>query len=749
MNSDIPSEQILETPFDAALSERYLAYALSTIMSRSLPDVRDGLKPVHRRLLYAMRLLKLDPGTGYKKCARVVGDVIGKYHPHGDQAVYDALVRLAQHFAVRYPLIDGQGNFGNVDGDNPAAMRYTEARMTAVAALLMDGLDEDAVDFRRTYDGEEEEPVVFPGAFPNLLANGAAGIAVGMATSVPPHNAGELIDALQILIEARLGRRGPVLDDELMTLVPGPDFPTGGVIVEPRASMLEAYRTGRGSFRTRARWEQEEIGHGTWQIVVTEIPYQVAKSKLIEKIAELINDRKLPILADVRDESTEDIRLVLEPKSRNVDPRILMESLFRLSDLEVRASLNLNVIDLDGAPRVLSLGQALEAFLDHQLDVLKRRTAFRLDKIARRLEILEGYLKAYLNLDEVIRIIREEDEPKATLIKTFDLTDVQAEAILNMRLRSLRKLEEMEIRGEHEKLSTQQAELQALLGSSERQWIAVGEKLAHVKESFGSETLEGKRRTSFADMPDVDFVPAEAMIEREPVTVVFSRRGWLRALKGHMAAEASLGFKDGDEERFRFHAFTTDKILAFTSMGRIHSLGADKLPGGRGHGEPLRLLVEMESDEEVVALLPYVPGSELLLASSEGRGFRVEADKVLASTRGGRQVMNVGSGVRATHCLPVRGDTVAIIGENRKLLLFPLDEVPVLARGRGVILQRYKDGGLSDLRLLDLAEGLSWPMGGSQGRTRTETDLALWLGKRAGSGRMPPTGFPRSNRFSG
>ncbi len=742
-------DQIIETPFDTALSERYLAYALSTIMSRSLPDVRDGLKPVHRRLLYAMRLLKLDPETGYKKCARVVGDVIGKYHPHGDQAVYDALVRLAQHFAVRYPLIDGQGNFGNIDGDNAAAMRYTEARMTAIAAALMDGLDEDSVDFRRTYDGEEEEPVVLPGAFPNLLANGASGIAVGMATSIPPHNAGELVDALQLLIKARKGKRGPVSDQDLVRLVPGPDFPTGGVVVESPESILQSYRTGRGSFRTRARWEKEEIGHGTWQIVVSEIPYQVGKARLIEKIAELINDKKLPILADVRDESTEDIRLVLEPKSRNVDPDILMASLFKLTDLETRISLNMNVIDLDGTPRVLSLGQVLEAFLDHQLVVLKRRTAFRLDKIARRLEILEGYLKAYLNLDEVIRIIREEDEPKAELIRTFTLTDIQAEAILNMRLRSLRKLEEMTIRAEHEKLSIEQESLTGLLAEPTLQWAEIGKKLTDIKKRFGSGMEGGARRTGFSDAPVLDSVPMEAMIEREPITVVYSRRGWLRAMKGHMTPDAAISFKEGDEERFRLHAYTTDRILAFTSQGRMHTLFADKLPGGRGHGEPLRILVDLQGDEEIVAMMPYEPDSHLLLASSDGRGFQIEADKALASTRSGRQVMNVGTSVRATHCLPIDGDMVAIIGENRRLLIFPLDEIPVMARGRGVILQRYRDGGLADLRLIEKDQGLSWPMGGSTGRVRTETDLTPWLGKRAGSGRLPPTGFPRSNLFSG
>ncbi|MFQ5348564.1 MAG: DNA topoisomerase IV subunit A, partial [Rhodothalassiaceae bacterium] len=728
MRHESTPDQIIETRFDEALSERYLAYALSTIMARSLPDVRDGLKPVHRRLLYAMRLLKLDPDAGFKKCARVVGDVIGKYHPHGDQAVYDALVRLAQDFAVRYPLIDGQGNFGNIDGDNAAAMRYTEARLTAVASLLMEGLEEGAVDFRATYDGEEQEPVVFPGPFPNLLANGASGIAVGMATAIPPHNVGELIDALQLLIEARLGRRGPVTDAELVERVPGPDFPTGGILVETAEAIRAAYATGRGSFRVRARWHKEDTGRGTWQIVVDEIPYQVVKAKLIERIAGLINDRKLPILADIRDESAEEIRLVLEPKSRNVDPQLLMESLFRLSELETRIQLNLNVIDLDGAPRVLSLGQALEAFLDHQLDVLKRRTRHRLARIADRLEVLDGYLVAYLNLDEVIRIIREEDEVKAALMQAFGLSDRQAEAILNMRLRALRKLEEVAIRREHKALSAEQRELKAMLASPERQWIALGDRLAVVKETFGPDSAGDGRRTGFGEAPSAEPVPIEAMVEREPITIVCSRRGWLRTIKGHLADDAPLSFKDGDTGRFRFHAYSTDRILAFTSHGRMHTLAADRLPGGRGHGEPLRLLVELEGDEEVVALLPYRPGSELLLVASNGRGFRVLADRTVAATRSGRQLMSLAKGGRATHCLPVDGDTVAVIGDNRKLLLFPVGEVPQMARGQGVILQRYREGGLSDITIIRREEGLSWPMGGDSGRTRTERDLTPWLG---------------------
>ena len=744
-----PDETILETPFASALSERYLSYALSTIMARSLPDVRDGLKPVHRRLLYAMRLLRLDPDAGYKKCARVVGDVIGKYHPHGDQAVYDALVRLAQDFSVRYPLIDGQGNFGNVDGDNAAAMRYTEARLTEVAAALMDGLDEDAVDFRETYDGEDTEPLVFPAGFPNLLANGATGIAVGMATAIPPHNVGELADALQLLIDVRLEKRKRVTATDLVDRVPGPDFPTGGVLVEPRESIIEAYDTGRGGFRLRARWQREDAGRGVYQIVVTEIPYQVQKSKLIERIAELIADRKLPILTDVRDESAEDVRIVLVPKSRAVEDKVLMESLFKLTELEVRVPLNLNVIDGDQVPRVVSLREALDAFLDHQIEVLERRTRHRLDKIERRLEILSGYLVAYLNLDEVIRIIREEDEPKAELMRTFSLTDVQAEAILNMRLRALRKLEEMEIRREHAELEVERGELEALMGSDRLKWVAVGENVADMKARFGPATDLGRRRTGFDEAPTAEIVPLDAMIEREPITVVCSRRGWIRAMRGHIPLEEELKFKDGDGERFRFHAQTTDKLMLFASNGRLYTLGADKLPGGRGHGEPVRLMVELEPEDAIVALMPHRPGGKLLVASSQGRGFLVEADKALAATRTGKQLLNVADTVVARACLAVDGDHVAVIGDNRKLLIFPLDEVPTMTRGRGVLLQRYRDGGLSDVKVFRLDDGLSWPMGGATGRTRTETDLAPWLGKRAQAGRLPPTGFPKSGKFDG
>jgi len=746
MSAITPTDTVIDMPFADALSERYLAYALSTIMARSLPDARDGLKPVHRRLMHAMRLLKLDPSAGYKKCARVVGDVIGKYHPHGDQAVYDALVRLAQDFSVRYPLIDGQGNFGNIDGDNAAAMRYTEARLTAVAAALMEGLDEDAVDFQPTYDGEEEEPLVLPGAFPNLLANGASGIAVGMATNIPPHNVGELVDGLQILITARMQNKD-VTDARIMRAIPGPDFPTGGVIVESPEAIASAYQTGRGAIRVRARWEKEDLGRGQYQIVIQDIPYQVQKSRLIEKIAELINDRKLPILADIRDESTEELRLILEPKNRTVEADVLMESLFKLTELETRFNLNLNVITAEGRPEVLSLRQLLDAFLVHQQEVLLRRSRFRLAKIERRMEILSGYLIAYLNLDEVIRIIREEDDAKASLIAAFTLTDTQAEAILNMRLRALRKLEEMEIRGEHEKLGAEKADIEALLASTEMQWTAIGEKLGDIKKRFGPKTELGKRRTSFGEAVEMADIPLEAMIEREPITVVCSRRGWVRALRGHVADSDELKYKDGDEGQFRFHAQTTDKILMLSSSGRMYTLGADKLPGGRGFGEPIRLMVDMDAEDEIIALIPYVAGGKLFVASNAGKGFIADADNLIAMKRAGKQVLNLPGDARALICLPVTGDHVAVIGDNRKLLVFPVDELPTLGRGQGVQLQRYKDGGLSDAIIFTLADGLSWPMGGDSDRWRRETELEPWIGKRASAGRLPPMGFPRNNKF--
>lgn len=740
-------ENIQPTPFAEALSERYLAYALSTIMSRSLPDVRDGLKPVHRRLLYAMRLLKLDPEKGYKKCARVVGDVIGKYHPHGDQSVYDALVRLAQLFSVRYPLIDGQGNFGNIDGDNAAAMRYTEARMTKVAALLMEGLDEDCVDFRETYDGEEKEPVVLPAGFPNLLANGSTGIAVGMATSIPPHNVAELCDGLMMVVDLRLGKRQQLTTNQLVSRISGPDFPTGGIIVEPQASIIESYETGRGSFRLRSRWEREDLGRGGYQIVVTEIPYQVQKSKLIEKIAELINAKKLPILADVRDESAEEIRIVFEPKNRTVEDSVLMESLFKLTDLEVRISLNLNVLDKNQTPRVMSLREALEEYLEHRKVVLVKRAEFRLAKIDHRMEVLGGYLIAFLNLDEVIKIIREEDEPKPVLMKRFELSDIQAEAILNMRLRSLRKLEEMELQSEHDALAIEREGLRALLASEEKQWEKISEQLTDLKKMFGPKDQLGARRTSFADAPDVVAMPMEAMIEKEAITVICSKMGWVRALKGHLAEDEEVKFKDGDAPRFRFHAHTTDKLLVFASNGKFYTLGADKLPGGRGNGEPIRLMFDLDNNQEIVALFPYVEGEKMLLGSSVGKGFLVETSSLIASTRGGKQVMNVSGDARAMVCTPVEGDYVAVIGQNRKLLIFGIDELSIMTRGQGVTLQKYKDGGLADLKTFNLDEGLSWTMGGNEARMRTETDLEMWIGKRANAGRMVMRGFPQRGTF--
>ncbi len=725
-----------------ALEERYLAYALSTIMHRALPDVRDGLKPVHRRVLFAMRQLKLDPGSGFKKSARIVGDVIGRYHPHGDQSVYDALVRLAQDFSVRYPLVDGQGNFGNIDGDNAAAMRYTETRLTEVAALLLDGIDDNTVDFRETYDGEDKEPVVLPGAFPNLLANGAAGIAVGMATSIPPHNAAELCDAALHLIKHPNART-----EKLVEFVPGPDFPTGGVMVESRASIAEAYATGRGGFRVRARWFREELPRGLWQIVVTEIPYQVQKSKLVEKIAELLTTKKLPLLDDVRDESAEEIRLVLVPKSRTVDPDHLMESLFRASDLESRFPFNMNVLSAGQVPGVMSLRDALKAWLDHRKVVLIRRTSFRLDKIARRLEVLAGYLVAYLNLDEVIRIIREEDEPKLDLMRAFKLTDNQAEAILNMRLRSLRKLEEMEIRGEHKELSTEEKSLKTLLKSDGAQWEKIGDEIREVKAKFGPKTLLGRRRTTFADVPAIEYVPPGAIVEREPITVVCSIKGWIRSMKGHLGADADIKYKEGDAERFLLHAETTDKIVLFATDGRFYTLAADKLPGGRGHGEPVRLLIDMEEGREIVCIFVHRPGRKLLVASHEGNGFVVPEDEVVAMRRAGKQVLNVSGTDEAVACAVVEGDHVAVIGDNRKLLLFPLSEVNEMTRGKGVRLQRYKDGGLGDVKCFSLKAGLT--VHDRSNRARLFADLKEWVGQRAQAGRLPPKGFPSGSKFGG
>jgi topoisomerase-4 subunit A len=732
-----------DVPFDSALSERYLVYAMSTITARSLPDVRDGLKPVHRRLLWAMRLLKLDPASGYKKCARVVGDVIGKYHPHGDQSVYDAMVRLAQTFSLRYPLVDGQGNFGNVDGDNAAAYRYTEARLTQVAIDLMDGLDESATDFRQTYNGEEEEPELFPGMFPNLLANGAAGIAVGMATSIPPHNAAELLDAAIALID------NP--DYDVLQSVQGPDLPTGGIIVDSPAAIAESYATGRGSFRVRARWHQEDQGRGTWVAVVTEIPYGVAKGKLIENIAALVNDKKLPILADVRDESADDIRIVLEPRSRSVDPATLMESLFRLSELETRIPLNLNVLDKLHTPRVMSLKEALSAWVEHCFVVLRRRSEHRLGKIADRLELLTGYIIAFLNLDRVIEIIRTEDEPKPLMIAEFELTDRQAEAILNMRLRSLRRLEEMELRKEQEKLEKEKAELDLLLSSDARQRTRMKRDLGKVRDRYGPETLLGKRRTLIEEAGPTVEIPLEAMIEREPITVILSQRGWIRAMKGHveLASAETLKFKEGDGPLYAFHAQTTDKLLLAADNGRFYTLGGDKLPGGRGFGEPVRLMIDLDGERAIVGFMPANVSARLLVAASDGRGFIVKTEDVIAETRKGKQIVTPRPGAQLTIVRPVapEDDAVAAIGDNRKMLVFPLAEVAEMARGQGVQLQRYRDGGLSDAKTFRMADGLSWAMGGESGRTRTEADLSPWRAARGAAGRMPPTGFPRDNRF--
>ncbi len=754
MKTPVPASDIIDKPLEQALSERYLSYALSTIMARSLPDVRDGLKPVHRRLLYAMNELRLNPETPPKKSARVVGDVIGKYHPHGDTAVYDALVRLAQDFAVRYRLIDGQGNFGNIDGDNAAAMRYTEARLTDVAKALLEGIDEDAVDFRGTYDGDGEEPAVLPANFPNLLANGSSGIAVGMATNIPPHNVGEICAALRLVLKHRqdrakaalAGKEAPTAPriEDLVSLLSGPDFPTGGVLVEPRATVIETYRTGRGSFRLRARWHKELLGQGTWQIVVTEIPYQVQKARLVEKIAELLTSRKLVLLEDVRDESAEDIRLVLVPKSRNVDPEVLMASLFQATDLEIRFAMNMNVLDKDNVPRVMNLLEVLDAFLDHRHEVLERRSRHRLAKIDHRLEVLGGYLIAYLNLDEVIRIIREEDEPKAELMRAFALTEVQAEAILNMRLRNLRKLEEFEIRKEHDALSAEKAEIVALLGDEGLRWKRLGKELEETRKRFGDD-----RRTEIADAPLVIDIPLEAMVEREPLTVLCSEKGWIRAVRGHMGEGeiADVKYKEGDAHRFAIRCETTDKLLVFGSNGKFFTLGADKLPRGRGFGEPVRLMIDLGNDTEIVALFKHQPDRRLIVASEDGRGFQVDEAEVIAQTRAGKQVLTVESGKTARICAFVDAghDHVAVIGNNRKLLVFPLEEVPVLARGKGMHLQKYRDASLSDLKTFKAADGLTWTLGE---RVRTETDMRPWLAHRAGVGKFPPNGFPKNNRFS-
>ncbi len=725
-----------------ALEERYLAYALSTIMHRALPDVRDGLKPVHRRLLHVMRLLRLDPNTAFKKSAKIVGDVMGGYHPHGDQAIYEAMVRLAQDFSSRYPLVDGQGNFGNIDGDGAAAYRYTEARMTEVARLLLQDLDEGTVDFRPNYDGTVEEPTVLPGAFPNLLANGSSGIAVGMATSIPPHNVAEICDAALYLIKTP----GATVE-KLTQFILGPDFPTGGIVIDGRDNIIEAYRTGRGGFRLRARWQKEELPRGGWQIVITEIPYLVQKSRLIERIAELLNDKKLTLLNDVRDESAEDIRVVLDPKSRNVEPEMLMEQMFRNTELENRIPLNMNVISQGKVPKVLSLKDVLREWLDHRREVLQRKSQHRLDEIARRLEILGGYLIAYLNIDAVIKIIREEDEPKPALMLRFKLTDTQAEAILNLRLRALRKLEEMEIRTEHENLLKEQGGLKSLLGSEDKQWVSISEDIKALKEKFSKKTALGKRRTDFADAPVVDADFDQAVIEKEPVTVICSEKGWIRAMKGHLEDESTLTYKDGDAAKFVVRAQTTDKIMLFSSSGKFFTLDASKLPGGRGNGEPLRLMADIDAADAIVALFPHQPGSKLLVASTDGDGFIVYSDECVANTKKGKQVLNVKAPIEAVVCVQVgeSADHVATIGDNRKLLIFKLADLPEMTRGKGVRLQKFKDGGLSDACAFKLKEGLNWL--DSSGRNWSVTDLAEWIGERAQAGRLPPRGFPKDNRF--
>ncbi len=740
----IPPEpmDIQEVALREALEERYLAYALSTIMHRALPDARDGMKPVHRRILYGMRLLRLDPGTPFKKSAKIVGDVMGSFHPHGDQSIYDALVRLAQDFSSRYPLVDGQGNFGNIDGDNPAAYRYTEARMTEVGRLLMEGIDEDAVEFRPNYDGQSKEPIVLPGAFPNLLANGAQGIAVGMATSIPPHNAAELCDAALHLIDKPATKsRG------LLKYVKGPDFPTGGIVVDSHESIAEAYATGRGSFRVRAKWAQEEGARGTWNIVVTEIPWLVQKSRLIERIAELLNEKKLLLVGDIRDESAEDVRIVIEPKSRNVDPEVLMETLFKQTELESKISLNLNVLVKGRIPKVLGLAECLREWLDHLRDVLVRRANYRKNQIEHRLEVLGGYLIAYLNLDKVIKIIRTEDEPKAVLIKTFKLTDLQADSILNMRLRNLRKLEEMEIRGEDKALRAELKDLKALVASEEAQWKKVGEQVRKVRDTFGPKTPLGKRRTQFADAPEHDLAAIEdALIEREPITVVVSDKGWVRTMKGHVEDLSNLAFKTDDSMGFSFFAESTSKLTLFATNGRFYTLDAQKLPGGRGHGDPIRMTIDMEGDANIVSMFVQKSGRKFLVASSDGQGFVVNEDDCVANTRKGKQVLNVSAPNEAAAIVTVSGDTVAVIGTNHKMVVFPLEQVPEMARGRGVRLQKYSGGKLSDVMTFTAKDGMTWKDSAGRDQSSTWKELTDWRGNRADAGRLAH-GFPKSNKF--
>jgi topoisomerase-4 subunit A len=740
---DMPEDGVETINLRDALEERYLAYALSTIMHRALPDARDGLKPVHRRILYGMNLLRLNPGGPFKKSAKVVGDVMGSFHPHGDQAIYDALVRLAQDFASRYPLVDGQGNFGNIDGDSAAAYRYTEARMTDVARRLLDGIDEDAVDFRPNYDGTTDEPSVLPAAFPNLLANGSQGIAVGMATSIPPHNAAELCDAALYLIA-----HPKATSADLVNFVPGPDFPTGGIVIDQRDAILEAYRTGKGSFRVRARWTREDAGRGTWVVVVTEIPYGVPKSRLIEKIAELVQERKLPLIGDIRDESAEDVRIVIEPRARTVDPTVMMESLFRLSELESRIPLNVNVLAGGKVPKVLGLVECLREWVDHRREVLLRRSRHRLNAIERRLEILRGLLIVYLDLDRVIKIIREEDEPKTELMRVFELTEIQANAILDTRLRALRKLEEMQLKKELDDLTGEKGEIEDLLGSEVKQWKTVAWEIRAVRKAYGPETPLGRRRTTFADAPEIAVVDfAEAMVEREPITVLVSEKGWIRALKGHVADLSKVEFKGDDRLKTSFFAETTAKILVLATNGKVYTLEASKLPGGRGFGDPIRLMADFDDGADVVAAFVYKAGAKILLVASDGRGFVAATDDLVATTRKGRNVLGVDAPAKALVAAEASGDHVAIVGENRKLLVFPISQLPEMTRGKGVRLQRYKDGGVSDAKVFNLADGLTWKDNSDRTWTVSATDLAEWIANRAEAGRLPPKGFPKTNKF--
>ena len=734
--NDLKEDKIIPTSFSQAISERYLAYALSTITSRSLPDVRDGLKPVHRRVLYAMRQLKLNYNQGYKKSARVVGDVMGKFHPHGDGAIYDSMVRMAQSFALRYPLVDGQGNFGNIDGDNAAAMRYTEARMTMAAELMLLDIDQDTVDFRVTYDDEGKEPVVLPSAFPNLLANGSQGIAVGMATSIPPHNIGELCDAVIHLIKF------PNASDSTVTnYIKGPDFPTGGILVETKNSIDESYKTGRGGFKLRARWNLEKLNAGQWQIIVTEIPYQVQKSRLLEKIAELMENKNLPMLSDIRDESAEDIRLIIEPKSRNLSPDMIMETLFKKTDLESRVSLNLNVIDDKNIPGVKSLKEALKSWLNHRQIIVQRKSKYRLNQIENRINILNGYITVYLNLDKVIEIIREEDKPKEVLISYFSINEIQANAILDMRLRSLRKLEEIELKKELDTLQTELSGLNSLLADPEKQWEIISSDTKKIKKDLGDLS---KRRTDIEEMPDVVDFNEEQFLVKEPITIILSEQGWVRSQKGHLGNETDLKYREGDKEYFKVHALTTDKIVFFADNGRAFTIAANKLPSGRGFGEPLSLSFDLKPENKIITCFPNFEGF-VVVASNNGYGFKINTKNLIAQTKSGKQILNIKGEIKAKVCKKIDGDTLAVVGNNRKLIVFSLNELPELNKGKGVILQRYKDGTLSDLTTFKNEDGLKWEMNG--GRQRTEKDLLTWQGKRGGAGKIVPTGFPRPPLF--